>query len=272
MGIGMTPGGWRYVAASVAGTSHEKLGGICQDAYDCQVHLLQNGEKVFVAAVADGAGSALRGGDGAVRACSVFLTLANDHLSSGNSVEQISLDTTRSWIHEIQNAIGKEAESISLDPRELACTLLGFVAGQSCTACLQIGDGVIVVADSEEHTYGHVFWPDRGEYANTTHFVTEDQAVEHLQFAAVPRQIVEAALLTDGLQSVALDYQQHAAHEPFFRGLFAPLKTVGEGRSDELSRSLREFLSSHRVNEKTDDDKTLVLASRVNGSLSAHLG
>ena len=60
----MTPGGWRYVAASVVGTSHEKLGGICQDANDCQVHLLPNGEKVFVAAVADGAGSALRGGDG----------------------------------------------------------------------------------------------------------------------------------------------------------------------------------------------------------------
>jgi hypothetical protein len=200
------------------------------------------------------------------------MSLASDHLSSGNSVEQISLDTARSWILEVQNAIGKEAESICLDPRELACTLLGFVAGQSCTACLQIGDGVIVVADSEEGAYGHVFWPDRGEYVNTTHFVTEDQAVEHLQFAAMQRQIVEAALLTDGLQGVALDYQQHAAHEPFFRGLFAPLKTVEEGRCDELSRSLREFLASQRVNEKTDDDKTLVLASRVNGSLSVPLG
>ena len=267
----MMPGGWRYAAASVVGTSHEKLGGICQDANDCRVQLLPNGETVFVAAVADGAGSASRGGDGAAKACSAFLNLANDYLSSGNGVAQISLDTARSWIHEIRNALGKEAEFISLDPREFACTLLGFVAGQSCTACLQIGDGVIVVADAEERTYGHVFWPDRGEYANTTHFVTEDQAMEHLQFAAVQRHIVEAALLTDGLQSVALDYQQHTAHEPFFRGLFAPLKRIGEGRCDELSRSLREFLSSHRVNEKTDDDKTLVLASRVNGSLSAHL-
>jgi serine/threonine protein phosphatase PrpC len=269
MGIGMTPGGWRYVAASVVGTSHEKLGGNCQDANDCQVHLLPNGEKVLVAAVADGAGSTSRGGDGAAKACSTFMKLANDYLNSGNSVEQISLETAQSWIHEIQNALGQEAESASLDPQEFACTLLGFVAGQSCTACLQIGDGVIVVADAEERTYGHVFWPDRGEYANTTHFVTEDQAVEHLQFAAVQRQIVEAALLTDGLQSVALDYQQHAAHAPFFRGLFAPLQTTGEGRCDELSRFLRDFLSSHRVNEKTDDDKTLVLASRVNGSLSA---
>lgn len=268
----MTPGGWRYVAASVVGTSHEKLGGVCQDANDCQVCVLPDGDNVFVAAVADGAGSAAHGGEGAATACSLFLSLVNGHLSSGSGVEQISLETSRSWIGVIQNALKAEAESVSLDHREFACTLLGFVAGQSCTACLQIGDGVIVVADSEEHTYGHVFWPDRGEYANMTHFVTEEQAVEHLQFAAVQRQIVEAALLTDGLQNVALNYQQHAAHEPFFKGLFAPLSAVGEGRSDELSRSLREFLSSQRMNEKTDDDKTLVLASRVNGSLAAYTG
>src|SRR5579863_8905439 len=269
MGIRMMPGAWRYVAASVAGTSHEKLGGICQDANDCQVCLLPNGEMVFVAAVADGAGSTLRGGDGAAKACGVFLSLVNNHLSSGNNVEQISLETARFWIHVIQDSLRKEAESVALDPREFACTLLGFVAGQSWTVCLQIGDGAIVVADSEERTYGHVFWPDRGEFANATHFVTEDQAVEHLHFAAVRRQIVEAALLTDGLQSIALNYQQQAAHEPFFRGLFLPLRAVEEGRNDGLSQSLREFLSSHRVNEKTDDDKTLVLASRLNGSLGA---
>jgi hypothetical protein len=248
------------------------MGGICQDANDCRVYVSLNGEKVFAAAVADGAGSALRGGDGAVTACRVLLSLVDDHLRSGSSVAEISLETARSWIHGIQDALRKEAESASLDPREFACTLLGFVAGQSCTVCLQIGDGVIVVADSEEHTYGHVFWPDRGEYANTTHFVTEDEVEAHLQFESVQREIVEAALLTDGLQGVALNYQQHAAHGPFFRGLFAPLSAAGEGPCDDLSRSLREFLSSPRVNEKTDDDKTLVLASRVNGSLGAYPG
>jgi hypothetical protein len=126
---------------------------------------------------------------------------------------------------------------------------------------------VIVLADSEERVYGHVFWPDRGEYANTTHFVTEDDAVEHLQFETVKRRVVEAALLTDGLQSVALNYQQRIAHEPFFKGLFAPLRTAEEGRSRELSDSLAAFLASPRVNEKTDDDKTLVLASRTETEL-----
>jgi len=262
----MTQGAWRYIAASVVGTSHKKVGGSCQDANDCQLYLLPNGEKVFVATVADGAGSAPYGGEGASRACNAFVGLVNDHLSSGNTVEQISIETAKFWISAIQSALGKEAESVSRERRDFACTLLGLVAGNSCAACLQIGDGVIVVADSEEYVYGHVFWPDRGEYANTTHFITQDDAVEHLQFESVRRQIVEAALLSDGLQSIALNYQQQTAHEPFFKGLFAPLRSVDEGRSHELSQSLATFLSSPRVNEKTDDDKTLVLACRVNSS------
>jgi hypothetical protein len=267
MGFSMMPGGWRHIAASVVGTSHEKVGGACQDANDCQVYLLPSGENVLVAAVADGAGSAACGGEGAARACSVFVGLVNDHLSSGNTVEQISLETAKFWTTVIQSALGKEAESMSRDRRDFACTLLGVVVGNLCAACFQIGDGVMVVADSEEHAYGHVFWPDRGEYANTTHFVTQEEALEHLQFECVRREIVDVALLTDGLQGIALNYQQQTAHVPFFRGLFAPLRTLGEGRSDEMSRSLVEFLSSPRVNEKTDDDKTLVLACRMNKSL-----
>jgi hypothetical protein len=177
-------------------------------------------------------------------------------------VEQISLSTVRFWLGVIQSTIAKEAESISRAPRDFACTLLAVVSSPSCTACLQIGDGVIVVADSEENVYGHVFWPDRGEYANMTHFVCEEDAVEHLQFEVIRREIVDVALLTDGLQSIALNYQQESAHEPFFNGLFAPMRTLPEGRSAELSKSLIEFLSSPRVNEKTDDDKTLLLATR----------
>lgn len=258
----MRDGSWRYVAASVVGTSHEKVGGVCQDANECQVYSLPDGQNVLVATVSDGAGSAPCGGEGATRACSVFVGLVGDHLSSGNTVEQISIDTAKFWVSVIQSALGNEAESVSRHRRDFACTLIGVVASPSCTACLQIGDGVMVVADSEEHVYGHVFWPDRGEYANTTHFVTEEDAMEHLQFESVCREIVEVALLTDGLQSLALDYQQRAAHEPFFRGFFPALRRSAEGRSQDLSRSLAEFLSSARVNERTDDDKTLVLASR----------
>jgi hypothetical protein len=189
--------------------------------------------------------------------------LVNEHLGAGQSVEQISAEIAGLWVRTIQSAIKDDAASVGRELRDFACTLLGFVAGRSSATCLQVGDGAIVVADAEEHVYGHVFWPDRGEYANTTHFVTQEDAIEHLQFESVRREIVEVALLSDGLQAIALNYREQSAHEPFFRGLFAPLRVAGEGRSDKLSQSLAVFLSSSRVNEKTDDDKTLVLASRV---------
>ena len=264
----MSIGGWRYVAASVIGTSHEKAGGTCQDASDCQIYAPPAGETVLAAAVADGAGSAVCGGEGAAIACRALLDLMNEQLVSGKTVEQITRDTVEAWIAAIQNLLEEEASAASRERRDFACTILGLLVGESHAACLQIGDGAIVLADSEEHAYGHVFWPDRGEYANTTHFVTEDDALQHLQFASINRRVVEAALLSDGLQTVALNYQQQIAHEPFFKGLFVPLRTAEEGCSPELSASLAAFLSSPRVNEKTDDDKTLVLASRTDSSLA----
>jgi len=264
----MNTGGWRYVAASVIGTSHEKAGGTCQDANYCQIYPQPAGENVLIAAVADGAGSAVCGGQGAASTCRALLGLMVYHLDSGSTVEQIAKDTVQSWVATIQNLLEEEAKAVSLERRDFACTILGLLVGESCAACLQVGDGVIVLADSAEHAYGHVFWPDRGEYANTTHFVTEDDAVEHLQFESVKRRIVEAALLTDGLQAIALNYQQRTAHEPFFKGLFAPLRTAEAGCSRELSESLAEFLRSPRVNDKTDDDKTLVLASRTGSDLA----
>ena len=264
----MSMGGWRSVAASVIGTSHEKTGGACQDANDCQIYASHAGEKILAAAVADGAGSAGCGGEGAAITCRALLGQMVEHLDSGKSVEQVTGDTVKFWITTIQNLLEAEARAVSRERRDFACTILGLLVGESCAACLQVGDGAIVLADSEEHVYGHVFWPDRGEYANTTHFVTEDDAIEHLQFASINRGVVEAALLTDGLQTMALNYQQRTAHEPFFKGLFAPLRTAEEGCSRELSEALAAFLSSPRVNEKTDDDKTLVLASRSDSGLA----
>src|SRR5258708_10794358 len=98
MGRRMSMGGWRYVAASVIGTSHEKAGGTCQDANDCQIYALPAGEKVLAAVVADGAGSAVCGGGGAARTCRALLGLMGNHFDSGRSVEQGTGDTATAWL------------------------------------------------------------------------------------------------------------------------------------------------------------------------------
>ncbi len=224
----MTLRGWRYAAASVVGTSHLRFGGACQDANDCHEFQLSSGNSILVGVVADGAGSAKSGGDGAALSCNAFIDLVSDYVSSGNTVEQISADTARFWLEVIRSRLSSKAESTSQELRDYACTFLGAVVGDLCAAFVQIGDGVIVVSDSEEMQYGHIFWPDRGEYENTTHFVTEEHVHEHLQFDSVRRGIVELAMLSDGLQRLALDYQGQTAHQPFFRGLMRRLPLINQ--------------------------------------------
>jgi hypothetical protein len=45
--------------------------------------------------------------------------------------------------------------------------------------------------------------------------------------------------------------------------MFARLRREREGQSRPLLRELRAFLGSAPVNQRTDDDKTLVLATRL---------
>jgi hypothetical protein len=49
--------------------------------------------------------------------------------------------------------------------------------------------------------------------------------------------------------------------------MFAPLREAPEGYSEELSLGLSRFLDSEKVNDRTEDDKTLILASRYSSSI-----
>jgi hypothetical protein len=71
------------------------------------------------------------------------------------------------------------------------------------------------------------------------------------------------ALLTDGLQGLALRFSTREAHGPFFEPMFARLRREREGEPKGLGKELRAFLGSAPVNQRTDDDKTLVLATRL---------
>jgi hypothetical protein len=69
----------------------------------------------------------------------------------------------------------------------------------------------------------------------------------------------EVALLTDGLQSLALRFASREAHGPFFEPMFERLRGPEQPSESELAA----FLGSGPVNARTDDDKTLVLATRL---------
>jgi hypothetical protein len=255
-------GPWRHVAASVIGTSHERMGGVCQDANACLVFPASTDGDVLLAVVADGAGSAKQAQTGSAIACRSITESARLCLER-RYLHRVTRRTVESWIRTFQREVSSTASAAGLRPRDYACTLLTALIGQNHSVFFQIGDGSIVVSDAEEQSYGHVFWPERGEYENATFFATDRRFASNLRFASVRRNVVELAMFSDGLQRLALDFQKSMPHEPFFRGVFPPVRSCPPENAGQLAECLSSFLGSARVNQRTDDDKTLILATRL---------
>jgi len=261
----MTSPGWRYAYGSVKGTSHDRDGKPCQDHSACAVLTDGAGREVFVAVASDGAGSAACSEQGSALVCTMFIDGLRAFVVERGDVGELSEDYYRQWVGRVQEALRLQAEAAGLAVREYACTFLSAVIGEEHAVFAQIGDGAMVVGSPEElDTYHWEFWPQQGEYENTTYFITEARAADKLQISLrAGGSCDEVALFSDGLQRLALHYQSQSAHSPFFRPFFVALREETElPCSEKYTRSLAAFLNSKQVNERTDDDKTLIVATR----------
>ena len=249
---------WKLIFDSAAGVSHERSGLPCQDYCLGQVVETPQGP-ILIVVCADGAGSASHSALGARIACDIVLDRVWEWIKDAEfSTEQITRGQIQAWFEAARDKIGAEASDRGIAPRDMACTLLLAIVGETWAAFAQVGDGAIV--QGEPDGCRTVFWPEAGEYANTTTFLTDATLADRLQFDVVEGPIDELAVLTDGLQMLALDYRLKQAHTPFFQPMFAALQRVEDVSS--LKLPFRDFLNSPRVNERTDDDKTLMLATR----------
>jgi hypothetical protein len=243
---------WKFLCQSVEGTSHKQTTLGCQDSSFAGVHGTN-----LILAVADGAGSASLAADGSKLACATAVALMKSFFDSGKSAAEITADVLRGWMSGIHTILEAEATARAISSREMACTMLIGVVGESSAAFAQIGDGAIVILD--EQSYRPVFWPATGEFHNTTYFVTETEFDKNIQLETFNRKIDELAMFSDGLEMLALNYSTRTAHGPFFAQLFRSLRA---GNSEELAEPMRQFLDSKAINDRTDDDKTLILATR----------
>ena len=250
---------WKIIRASVIGTSHTDSRLPCQD--ECYADVIQSdvGQDYLVCIVSDGAGSAKLGGQGAELSCITARSSIESTLNNlGSTV--INECHVNEWVKDIQEAIYKAADVSGLTARDYACTLLGAVISTDKAIFFQIGDGAIVA--SSGCTQGVVFWPDSGLYANMTYFVSEEDAFEHLHVTITDAHIEEVALFSDGIQRLALSYEQRIPHIPFFEPMLNVLRRQNQIECEALDEQLSRFLCSPQINERTDDDKTLVLATR----------
>ena len=247
--------------AIVEGSSHDRSGVECQDFGGVRF-LTDTAEAPLLLFVADGAGSAARSREGAEFVCNQFATYFSDFFASGGVIPEVTRSICEAWITETREALRSLASSEDASLRDFACTFLGAILGKSGSRFLQVGDGAIVYSD-ERDQYGWVAWPEQTEYTNVTYFVTQDGAEAHLQFEKGGPDVVEVAIFSDGIQRLALQMATRQVHDPFFRHVFSNLRTEEPGISKKVGADIADLLKSPAVLSRTDDDKTLVLATRL---------
>ena len=250
---------WRFAAAATAGTSHVRDGLPLQDAYACRV--VDDPETTLIAVVSDGAGSASHGASG-----SAFITAEVLHCLSETVTE--AQDDPAAWLRRnivrAREGLLAEAERHELPPRQFAATLLCAVVAPRWSAFAQIGDGAIVTSEPDSGQWSWLFWPQRGEYANSTSFITDQNALDLLQVDTVTTALEELAMFTDGLQHLVLHYADQSVHSPFFETMIRPVReSSAHGEDSSLSRGLQSYLQSPTVSARADDDLTLLLATRL---------
>jgi hypothetical protein len=255
-------GGWRVAGAAVRGVSHERTDTPCQDA---QGYRLLGDAQVpggaLLVALADGAGSASHSEQSAALAVdSALREMAMALVEGLPETTQAWKDLLCSTFRLARQEVVMMAEERGVSLREYACTLTCVITTGNVLAVGQIGDGAVVAA-GEDGTLFAATRLQRGEYANETHFLVQEDALEQAVIDIYERAVCSLAVMSDGLIRLALKMPSQEPHAPFFQPLFGFIRAVEDGPAAE--QQLSAFLSSERVNSRTDDDKSLVLAANL---------
>jgi hypothetical protein len=219
----------------------------------------EDGARTLVACVADGAGSAKHSELGSSIVCNSMIENATKHFETHGSFDSLRQQHVLEWCEDARTRILDAATLHDCRTREFATTLCIAIMAPTTSFFVQIGDGAIILGN--DTLYGVVFWPQSGEYANSTNFLTSDEYENQLEFLATPSKCSKVALMTDGIERIALRFDIQTPHIPFFDPLFRALRSTAD--VDSLNEGLRGFLGSNSVQLRSDDDKTLVLATRT---------
>ena len=215
-------------------------------------------------ALADGAGSAVHAELGAQAAVQASIDWLLTRLENERPTECCEwAEVIWAAFQHARTALERLAQGEHDEPiRSFATTLTCLVATPEQLIVGQLGDGA-VVAVGEDDGLKTVTALQRGEYANETNFLTQDQALDLVAIQVIDERVRALAAMSDGLTRLALKRPNNEPHPPFFKPLFAFVESSASSNDGAQARdALTEFLTSPRVCERTDDDKSLVLALR----------
>jgi hypothetical protein len=257
---------WRLSEASVRGKGHIDHGMPNQDSVAVRTNA---SGQVVAAAVSDGAGTALKSGDGS-RATADFmadwLLRIGEDLSVARLTEDMIEEKLAAGIDMLRSRLAAQGESL----RDFHCTLAGCVLTAREGLVCQLGDSIAVATKFAELAGAPPridFFPDggsrvyeveRGEYSNETHFITEPDWRSHLRVAFLPPSPDAVILMSDGAMDLAV--RERRVFRGFLSTLLARLLTLQE--RDGRNAAIEEWLSDPKSFPLTSDDKTIFVAIR----------
>ncbi len=251
---------WKYTVQSIRGSAHYINGMPCQDASDTvQV------AGFLVCALSDGAGSAKFSDFGSRIIVDKSLQFFKDYFDKTEApqiaMRDLGVQQGEWLIEEVRDEISRVASEKNEPEQEFAGTLLVAVIGEAKSVFYQVGDGVWYICKSG--ILGAVTWPEQGEFAGQTMFVTSSSATKSLQCHAVENGLDYIVGMTDGLERLSLDMQARVPHRGFCEPLITALRHAD--CLNDYKGKLEVFLTSERVCERTDDDKSLALIVHEDG-------
>jgi len=185
----------KVAGSSVTGFAHQAKGLPCQDKF--WIYRAKDRKSAGIA-LADGAGSSLHAQIGAECVTTCVIPYIKDNF---NSLISNPEEAREKIVKYLLFHLGSLALKHKVHITELACTLLfvyiertkksvRFIAGH-------IGDGVIASSTKKEVTI--LSAPTRGEYANTTYFVTSEGVIPYCKiFTGLLQLPASFMIMSDG--------------------------------------------------------------------------
>ena len=251
---------WTGFAASIPGGGHIRHGVPCQDA-----SAVMTSPRPAVI-VCDGRGSAKLshfGAQGAVDAFRFQMSILDPFLVSILDGEEEKPDQwikfCRIMYRTLMQVKYDLAEKHNEEEKEFDCTVAFAIAGEKHIGCFQVGDGSIVLR--QNGVCKTVFLPEKGEYANQTHFLRpggEEQM--KFQYALLDAEVNSGiAITSDGPEHLMFrlsDMTPGKIFDMFLEDL----------RKEELCRQdLMDYLTRREWADdpRGSDDRSLALLAKI---------
>lgn len=267
---------WHEARASVCGKAHVE-GGI--ENQDYAVLARSHVRDAWVAVVSDGAGTATRAATGS-RTTTREVAHALLGLAETSPGGVVGIAAFQATLEASILDVRRQFESSGAPLRDYHCTLVACLLTSDAGYVAQVGDSIALITRFVEvETDGltevdyfaddqcRLLAPERGEYANETHFITEPDWQLHLRVAELPPKTDAVFLMTDGAMDVAMTGRK--VFRGFLSNMVGGLATIdSRAERDALMHAWLDARQAHRV---TGDDKSLVALIRSDARSMAQL-